>query len=89
MEWKQRLPDKVRVSLESLLDCVNQHEESYMAAQNASVGQIWVAMALMNQRMEKLERIVKAQRKVLNNLDEGVNVDKHLDKELEESLRNY
>jgi uncharacterized coiled-coil protein SlyX len=89
MEWKQRLPEKLRVSLETLLDKVNKHEDVYMQAQNASVGQMWVSMAQMNHRVEKLEAIVQAQRKALNEMDVDVNVDKRLNKDLEESLRNY
>lgn len=88
MEWVRRLPDKIQTSLESLLDTVEQHEEIYMDAQNASVGQIWVAMALMNQRIQKLEEIVSAQRKVLNEM-ENADVDKHIDRKLEKSLKKY
>lgn len=89
MEWKQRLPEKLRVSLETLLDNVTKYEDTYMQAQNASVGQMWVSMAQMNHRVEKLEAIVQAQRKALNEMDVDVNVDKRLNKDLEESLRNY
>lgn len=89
MDWIRQLPDKIRVSLESLLDSVEQHEEDYMNAQNASVGQIWVALALMNQRLEKMEDMVQAQRKALRELDQEVEIDKHLDSSLEESLKRY
>lgn len=89
MDWVSQLPDKMRVSLESLLDSVEQHEPTYLEAQNASVGQIWVALALMNQRVRKLEDLVQAQRKALNELDQDVNVDRHLDNHLEESLKRY
>lgn len=88
MEWVESLPDKIQASLEKLLDTVEHHEETYMGAQNASVGQIWVAMALMNDRIEKLEDIVSAQRKVLNEM-ENTNVDQHIDRKLEESLKKY
>lgn len=88
MEWVKQLPDKIQTSLESLLDRVEHHEDKYMEAQNASVGQIWVGMAMMNERIEKLEEIVSAQRKVLNNI-EGKDVDQHIDRKLEESLKNY
>lgn len=88
MEWVETLPDKIKVSLESLLDTVEHHEETYMQAQNASVGQIWVAMALMNRRIQKLEEIVSAQRKALNEMD-NADVDKHIDRKLEESLKKY
>ncbi|MFB6291870.1 MAG: hypothetical protein ABEI58_00585 [Candidatus Nanohaloarchaea archaeon] len=88
MEWVSKLPDRIRVSLESLLDRVDQHEDTYMQAQNASVGQIWVALALMNERVQKLEDIVTAQRKALKEV-EGADVDKHLDSNLEESLKRY
>ncbi len=88
MEWVQRLPDKIQASLESLLDRVEHHEDTYMESQNASVGQIWVAMAMMNERIEKLEEIVSAQRKVLNNM-ENTDVDQHIDRKLEESLKKY
>lgn len=87
MDWLEKLPARVQESLQKLLDIVEQHEESYMEAENASVGQIWVGMALMNQRIDKLEEIVTAQRKAFRELD--VDVDKHLDRELEDSLRNY
>lgn len=87
MEWTKRLPEKIRTSLQKLLDLVERHEESYMEAENASVGQIWVGMALMNQRLDKLEDIVTAQRKALRELD--VDMDRHLDRELQESLKNY
>ncbi len=89
MEWVSDLPDKLRVSLESLLDSVEQHEDVYMEAQNASVGQIWIALALMNERVQKLEDLVQAQRKALHELDQDVEVDKHLDKNLKESLKRY
>lgn len=89
MDWITRLPDRLRVSLESLLDSVEQHEETYLDAQNASVGQIWVALAYMNQRVQKLEELVNAQRKALNELDQDVDIEQHLDSNLEESLKRY
>lgn len=89
MGWIENLPDRLEASVNSLLDSVQDHETEYMEAENASIGQIWVAMALMNQRLEKMENLVRAQRKALNELDQNVNVDKHLDKSLEESLKNY
>lgn len=87
VKWTQDLPDKIRTSLESLVDTVNQHEDSYMNADNASVGQIWIAMAMMNNRVEKLEELVTAQRKALN--DAGIDMDRRLDEKLERSLRKY
>lgn len=89
MDWISRLPDRLRVSLESLLDSVEQHEDSYIEAQNASVGQIWVALGYMNQRVEKLERLVNAQRKALNELDQEVDVDRHIESDVKESLKRY
>lgn len=89
MGWIENLPDRIEASVNSLLDSVQDHETEYMEAENASIGQIWVAMALMNQRLEKTEDLVRAQRKALNELDQNVDVDKHLDKSLEESLKNY
>lgn len=89
MGWIENLPDRLEASLNSLLDSVQEHETEYMGAENASIGQIWVGMALMNQRLEKMEDLVRAQRKALNELDQNVDVDKHLDKSLEESLKNY
>lgn len=88
MEWIQRLPDKIKVSLESLLDSVDHHEEAYIGAENASVGQIWTALALMNDRVKQLEDIVQAQRKALQEM-ENADVDKHLDQSLKESLKRY
>ena len=58
-----------------------------MEAGNASVGQMWVAMAQMNQRLEKVEDMLQAQRKALS--EQGVDVDNHLDRNLEESLKRY
>jgi uncharacterized coiled-coil protein SlyX len=89
MEWTEQLPERVKVSLDALIDRVQRHENSYMDADNASVGQIWVSMALMNERLEKLEEIVMAQRKALNEMNADVSVDRHLDKNLEESLKRY
>ncbi|MFB6242294.1 MAG: hypothetical protein ABEJ36_05860 [Candidatus Nanosalina sp.] len=89
MTWMDQLPEKLRVSLEKILDRSNEHEEAYMQAENASVGQMWVAIAHLNQKVEKLEKIANAQRKALNNLEEDVNVNKHLDENLEESLKRY
>ncbi|MFB6144923.1 MAG: hypothetical protein ABEJ99_00275 [Candidatus Nanohaloarchaea archaeon] len=88
MDWVDDLPDDLQVSLEQLLDTVEVHDDSYLNAQNASVGQIWVAMSLMNRRIQKLEDIVSAQRKALQEMD-NADVDKHLDKKLEESLKRY
>jgi len=87
MQWMERLPDQVQASLQSLLDSVETHEDTYMDAQNASVGQIWTSMAMMNQRLEKMENMVKAHRKALRDAD--IEVDRHLDKDLEDSLKNY
>ncbi|MFB6115225.1 MAG: hypothetical protein ABEK04_02950 [Candidatus Nanohalobium sp.] len=88
MTWIEELPEKLKSSLNSLLDGTERHEETYMKAENASVGQIWVAMAQMNSRLEKMEDMVQAQRKALQEVD-GVDADKHLDKNLENSLKNY
>lgn len=89
MTWMNGLPEKLRASLQKILEKSNEHEDAYMQAENASVGQMWVAIGLLGQKVEKLERITNAQRKALNNLDEDINVNKHLDDNLEESLRRY
>lgn len=89
MDWIEQLPEREQNALNSLLDSVNQHEDAYMKAENASVGQIWVAMTLLNNRVEKLESLVKAQRKALNEMNVDVDVDKHLSENLENSLKNY
>jgi len=89
MGWMDQLPEKLRGSLEKILDMTNRHEDAYMSAENASVGQLWIAIAHLNQQVEDLENIVNAQRKALNNLDQDVNVNQHLDKNLEESLKRY
>lgn len=89
MDWITELPEKLQASLNSLLDRVEKHDESYMKAQNASIGQIWVSMALMNRRIEKLEKIVNAQRKALNDMEQDVDLGKHLDQNLKESLKRY
>lgn len=87
MEWIDDLPKEVRNSLDTLLDDVENHTHVYEQAQNASVGQIWVAMALMNRRIGRLEELVQAQRKALQESD--TDVDKHLDERLKESLKRY
>ena len=83
------LPDQVQESLDDLLLDTEQHEEVYMDAENAPIGQIWVAMAQMNKRIQKLEDLVHAQRTALQEMDVEVEFDKHLDKDLEESLKRY
>lgn len=87
MTWIEDLPKKLSSSLHSLLEDTEKHEETYMEAGNASVGQMWVAMAQMNQRLEKVEDMLQAQRKALS--EQGVDVDNHLDRNLEESLKRY
>ncbi|MFB6208744.1 MAG: hypothetical protein ABEJ56_01250 [Candidatus Nanohaloarchaea archaeon] len=87
MDWVEKLPDDLQISLESLLDDVEHQEDIYMDAENASVGQIWTAMALMTKRIRKLEKMVSAQRKALQ--DTEVEVDEHLDDRLEKSLKKY
>jgi len=89
MSWMDELPDQVQESLDDLLLDTEQHEEVYMDAENAPIGQIWVAMAQMNKRIRKLEDLVHAQRSALQEMDVEVEVDKHLDKDLEESLKRY
>lgn len=89
MSWQESLPKKPRESLEGLLLDTEEYESSYMSADNPSIGQIWVAMALMNQRMEKMEQLVKAQRKALQEMDVEVEVDKHIDEDLKNSLKRY
>ena len=83
----EKLPERIQNSLDGLLRRTEKHEETYMEADNAPIGQIWVAMAQMNQRIEKLEDLVQAQRTALQEMD--VEVDKHLDKDLKESLKRY
>jgi ABC-type transporter Mla subunit MlaD len=89
MGWIASLPDRLESSLRNVLKRANSHEEKYMDAENASVGQLWVAIAQLNQKVDTLEDVVQAQRKALNNLDQDVNVNQHLDEDLEESLRRY
>jgi len=84
-----RLPEHLQESLDNILVEAEKHEETYMEAENAPVGQIWVAMSEMNQRIEKLEDIVHTQRRALKEMDVEVEVDKHLDKDLERSLKRY
>lgn len=87
MEWIQQLPDRLKAALQALLDDVENQEEVYLDAQNASIGQIWVAMAYMNDRLNKMEDLLVAQRKALERMD--VDVDQHIDRDLEESLKRY
>ncbi len=87
MSWIEELPGKISASLNSLLEDTESHEDVYMQAENASVGQIWVAMAQMNQRLEKMEDMLRAQRKAMK--EQGLEVDRSLDSDLEESLKNY
>ncbi len=89
MGWMDSLPNKLQDSLEKILDQTNRNEEAYMQAENASVGQLWVAIAHLNAKVENLEKLAHAQRKALNNMEQEVNVNKHLDEDLEESLRRY
>jgi len=89
MSWMDNLPKQVQESMDDLLLETEQHEETYMEAENAPIGQIWVAMAQMNKRIKKLEDLVHAQRTALQEMDVEVEVDKHLDKDLEESLKRY
>lgn len=89
MTWQGSLPQTSRESLENLLQETEKHENAYMAADNPSVGQIWVAMAEMNQRLEKMEQLVRAQRKALKEMDVEIEVDKHIDEDLKESLKRY
>lgn len=88
MSWIEELPEKLRSSLNALLEGTERHEETYMKAGNASVGQIWVAMAQMNKRLDRMEDMVQAQRKAMQDI-EGLDVDNHLDRSLEDSLKNY
>lgn len=87
MAWLDELPARLRNSLNGLLDAVEQHEDVYLDADNPSVGQIWVAMAQMSEKLDRMEEMVTAQRKALNEL--GADVDSHLDRNLEESLKRY
>lgn len=87
MSWIEELPKKVSSSLHKLLEGTEKHEETYMMAESASAGQMWVAMAQMNRRLEKVEDMLKAQRKALK--EQGVDVDNNLDRNLEESLKRY
>ena len=89
MTWIDDLPEKLFASINSILDSVEQHEDVYTQAENASIGQMWVAIAYLNQRLMKMEELVKAQRKVMKEMDKDVNVDSHLDEGLRDSLKNY
>ncbi|QKQ98666.1 hypothetical protein GKQ38_04035 [Candidatus Nanohaloarchaea archaeon] len=89
MSWRKELPSKLKNSLQSLLRSVDRHEDVYTQAENVSIGQIWVAMAVMNRRLEKIEKMARAQRKALQEIEADVDVDKHLSENLEESLKKY
>ena len=89
MSWRDKLPTKIKNSLQSLLRSVDRHESVYTQAENVSIGQIWVGMAVMNQRLERVEEMVKAQRKTLNEMNTDVDVDKRMKEELERSLKKY
>ncbi len=89
MSWKESLPKQPRESLENILLDAEQYESSYMNSENPTVGQIWVVMALLNQRLEKAEQLVRAQRKALKEMDVEIEVDKHLDEDLKQSLKRY
>ena len=87
MTWKEHLPDTKRRPLEQLLLEVENNENAYRRAENPSIGQIWVALAEMNRKMQKMEETIQAQRKALNQLN--VDVDKQLDEDLKKSLKKY
>ena len=87
MNWIEELPNTLSESLHSLIEGTEKHEDAYMDAESASLGQMWVAMAQMNQRLDKVEDMLQAQRKALK--EQGVDVDNHLDRNLEESLKRY
>lgn len=89
MTWIDKLPEKLFASINSILDSVEQHEDVYTEAENASIGQMWVAIAYLNHRLMKMEELVKAQRKALKEMDQEVKVDNHLDEGLRDSLKNY
>lgn len=89
MTWIDDLPEKLRVSLNSLLETVQQQESVYENAENSTVAQMWVAIAYVHQRNQKLEEMVRAQRKALHKHEIEFDVDKHLDSNLEDSLKNY
>ncbi|MFB6204121.1 MAG: hypothetical protein ABEJ75_00585 [Candidatus Nanohaloarchaea archaeon] len=87
MTWINELPSRLRSSLNSLLGRVEQHETVYEKAENPSLGQVWVALAHVNERMDRIEDMVKAQRRALK--ESGLEVDRHMDRDLEESLKRY
>ncbi|MFB6207909.1 MAG: hypothetical protein ABEJ69_01020 [Candidatus Nanohaloarchaea archaeon] len=87
MSWINELPSRLRSSLNSLLDRVEQHETVYENAENPSLGQLWVAIAQMNERMDRIEDMVTAQRRALK--ESGMDVDRYMDRELEDSLKRY
>ncbi|MFB6203749.1 MAG: hypothetical protein ABEK01_04640 [Candidatus Nanohaloarchaea archaeon] len=89
MAWTGELPDKVEQSLEEILGDVENYEEVYDGAENPSVAQIWTAMARMNERIERLEKLVRAQRKALNEMDVELDLDSEMDRNLQESLKRY
>ncbi len=89
MSWQESLPKKHRESLEELIMETEEFESSYMESENSPIGQIWVAMSLMNKRVEKLEQLVRAQRKALKEMEVEVEVDKHIDEDLKNSLKRY
>jgi len=89
MSWTEDLPEKLRNSLNTLLETVQQHEPVYEQAENPSVAQMWVAIAHINEKNQKLEEMVRAQRRALKKHEIDFEVDRHLDSNLEDSLKNY
>ena len=86
-EWREELDPEIKRKLEKILKRVKSEEEAYKNSKYESTAQIWVGMAELFSRIDRLDRRLKRIEKALGKVRRE---EKHLkDVDLEESLKKY
>lgn len=58
-DWRDKLGERLSKSIESLLRRIKAEEDSYKSAKEQKIAQIWVALADLNQRLNRVEQTLE------------------------------
>ncbi len=86
-KWREDLDPEIKRKMEKLLKRVKSEEDAYKSSKYESTAQIWVGMAELFSRIDRIDKRLK---KIEKALGEAKKEEKHLkDLELEDSMKKY
>lgn len=85
-DWRNELDNELKRKLEKLLKRIKSEEEAYKISNHEAVAQLWVGIAEV---FSKVERLDQRMRRIEKMLEEETNKDGMDDTELRKSLEKY